>query len=86
LWNDSGKIGDVTGGINLANVVAESARSREKKNRKSEKDRKAESRDKGMEHNPLSREQVVATGLSIAIFPQKCKQAVNGREARKVSA
>jgi hypothetical protein len=39
-----------------------------------------------MEHNPLSREQVVATGLSIAIFPQKCKQAVNGREARKVSA
>jgi hypothetical protein len=32
-----------------------------------------------MEHSPLSREQVVATGLSITIFAQKCKQAV--REA-----
>jgi len=53
LRNDSGEIGDIGGGRNLADVVAESGCSGEKQNRKSEKDGKTETRHERLEHNPL---------------------------------
>ena len=75
LRNDSGEIGDVSGGRNFVDVVAESGRSSEKQNRKSEKGRKTESRHERLEHSPLKpRTGVVAAGTSIAIFAQKCKR------------
>jgi hypothetical protein len=86
--NDSGEIGDVACGRNSVDVVAEGGRRSKKNNRKSEKNRKAETHYVRLEHNPLKpKTRVTATGISIAIFEQKCKRGGNERvrsiQARK---
>lgn len=80
LRNNSGEIGDVSGGRNFVDVVAESDRRSEKQNRKSKKDGKSETRHERLEHNPLRpKARVATTRTSIAIFEQKCKRTGDGK-------
>lgn len=85
LRNDSGEIGDVSGGRNFVDVVAESGRSSEKQNRKGEKDGRTETRHERLEHSPLKPARELLQQQQASRFLNKSASARDGINSRKVS-